>query len=717
MADRTPRACDATLDALVLAFGVWTVVYDVCLVTGVRALPALAAAAVVLAPCAWLVLRARRLEPVAEEAPPPAPAAGRPPRALLGVHACAAIAAALVFAFVHGSWPAVWPLWLVAAGSALALVLRRRPAAAQPGNATLVAFAWALALAALSLGLVTEDADDAQYVHVASWVAAHGRFPWHDTLFSADVYPALFFPPLNSFEAFAGTVARATGLSAPDVVYLLVPPVGSCLAVLALWRLLRTWRVRAPATALSVALAFLLLSAWQHRMFGSFFVGRMWQGKVVFLAVLVPTLLSLLHEYADRPTRRGRALLAAAGAAGLGLTTTAIFVVPVIAAGALAPVALRRRRAAGGGLAAAAAVPLGAGVATVALGAREAASGSALDSGVLAHIALGWAGLGLIGVLGALAGPLAIRRASAAPAVASTVVLVGLLFTPQLPRLAHALTGVGQVQWRLAWALPVAALVGAGSAALGSRLRPALLRPAPAVVVCAALAVWGTPVWSPAAGATLEEHPVWKQPGALVDAANAILAHARPGDVILARQTLSQTILIISGNVTTVDPRDFYTVSLPPAAHPLDRLLLQRFVRNGLGPPGGTADGPVDAGDVLRALRTVGVDIACIPSGRTTARRLLVSAGYAPALTVAGQACLRARASAGVAARDAARRERRSRRRTAPRARAAGTAARARRAPRGRRRAARPPRRRRGRARPGAPNRRSIARSTSRWPP
>ena len=77
----------------------------------------------------------------------------------------------------------------------------------------------------------------------------------------------------------------------------------------------------------------------------------------------------------------------------------------------------------------------------------------------------------------------------------------------------------------------------------------------------------------------------------------------------------------------------------------------------------------------------------------------------------------RLRPALGVLARDALGATRGSRRRTAPRARAAGTAGRARRAPRGRARAGSAPRRRRGTCVPGEPNSRSIARSTSRWPP
>jgi hypothetical protein len=94
---------------------------------------------------------------------------------------------------------------------------------------------------------------------------------------------------------------------------------------------------------------------------GRFFVIRLWQGKAVFVAVLVPILFVFLHEYAERPTRRLLLLLAASGVAGVGLTTTAIFVVPVIACGSLLGLAFRAPRRAAAGFAALVAYPVLAG--------------------------------------------------------------------------------------------------------------------------------------------------------------------------------------------------------------------------------------------------------------------------------------------------------------------------------------------------------------------
>ena len=136
------------------------------------------------------------------------------------------------------------------------------------------------------------------------------------------------------------------------------------------------------ALALSTAMVFLLMAAQEHRTLGSLFVGRIWQGKIVFLAVLVPLLFVLLQEYAGRPTGRPLVLLVAGGAAGVGLTSTGTFLVPVLAVGCLAPLALRATRQAAVGFAAVAAYPLGALLVSTAVGGRRA--GGDLSSDVVA---------------------------------------------------------------------------------------------------------------------------------------------------------------------------------------------------------------------------------------------------------------------------------------------------------------------------------------------
>ena len=580
------RASDRLLELLAVAFAAWTVIYHVCLLAGVHSLWAAVAEALAIVPCAYVAVRGRDGAAAAEPGDAAPPRRGR----LLGaVTLVAAAAAALVFGLDDTTWTPVWILWLIAAGAAVAATLGAGAApreAERPGAGGLVALAWAAGLAALSLFVVNADSDDAQYVHVAGWVAAHGQFPIKDTIFSHQTLPSLFYPPISSFEALLGTLARGLPMTLPTFAHEFVTPLASALSVLAIWRLLRAWGVVLVGLALSVALVFLLLDAGEHWLPGSYFIGRLWQGKVVLVAVLIPILLVLLQEYSERTSRRGLLLLGAAGAAATGLSTTAIFTVPVLAGAALLPLARRRPGAALAGLAAAAAYPLGAGVVTLALGGRnpDEYTDAELLPAFLAHHGLGFGWYGAIALFAALAGAIAIPRRPAARMLAVITLVVGLLYTQGVPDLLFHATGLGRVLWRMLWLIPVAPLLGA----LAVSPRPAaraVVRALPAVAALRRARAHG-PAAVEELGAGHRRRPSRAQAQAppLVDA-RSVLSHTRDGDVVLAAAGLSQTLLIISGRVTTVSPRPFYTRALAgvPAMHAAARLRLQRFAELGPG--------------------------------------------------------------------------------------------------------------------------------------
>ena len=653
---------DHGLDGLLAAFAAWTVVYHVCVVLRLDAGEAGIAGLLAAVPAAWLALRPGR-HPAGDTARTgvlrggitPGRGGGTRRRAPLAL-ATAVVGAltAVLFAFTDAPWGVIWASWLLAAGLAVAAAGGdgRHEAddgapSPRPGRLEgLAVAAWAVGLAVFSLLLLAPDGDDAYYVHWATWIAAHGEFPVRDVVYSDQVFPSLYFPPAPSYEPLVGVVSRAASVPTPDLMYLVVPPVGSALAVLALWRLLRTWRVPMAALALSVALLFLLFDAQDHRMPGAFFVGRMWQGKVLFLCLLVPTLLVALHAYATRPSRRGLALLAAAGIAGVGLTTTAIFVVPVVALGALAPLLVRRPREALAGLVAATAYPAVAGAVTLAVGGRQPEEYTLADvvPRHLVQFVFGIEGLAVLGLFAVLVGPVVLRRPLAGRMTAATALLVGLLYAPPVPRLIFEVTDLGRVLWRLNWALPTAALLGALATSVVARRFPLLLRVVPAVAVCAAVVAVGQPLWSAQAHGEIASRPTWKRDPGQVAAARLLLARARPGDVILAPRYLSQTILVMSGEVTTVNPRGFFTRALRevPGARARERVLLQRFVDTGLG----ARRGPARRREIRRALRVVGVDLACVRAVHPPTAAVVARAGYRPVSSPPRMTCF-ARRGAG----------------------------------------------------------------------
>jgi hypothetical protein len=257
----------------------------------------------------------------------------------------------------------------------------------------------------------------------------------------------------------------------------------------------------------------------------------------------------------------------------------------------------------------------------------------------LVHYVLGTGGFALLGLAAVLIGPLLVRRASAGQMLAGTALLVGLLLSPGVPVVIFDLTGLGRVLWRLTWALPVAALVGALATSIVPGRGIPMLRAAPALALCGAMALGGVAIWDKG-GSALASRPVLKrQPQALTDA-RAVMPHTRPGDVVLAPKVLSQTLLILSGELTTVSPRGFFTRALAdvPAVHAAARRRLQHFVVFGL---------PARAGrDRVRALRedlrVVGVDVVCLRRSHVTARRLLTSFGFRRVSLTRAMACTRA---------------------------------------------------------------------------
>jgi hypothetical protein len=648
------RASDRLLEILVVAFAGWTAIYHVCLVARIGSGWAALAGLLVLALAAWFVLRA------GDGAPEPAAVLERrTPRPLVGllvVNAGLGVAAAACFGLTQIPYRTIWLLWLGAALCSLvwctARLWRRGVAAEDAGELTVrwleiaVVAVWAIGLAVLSLLLLDPDPDDAFYVHVATWVAAHGQFPTRDVVYSDQVFPALYYPPVFSYEALTGTIARFTGLSVADLQYLVVTPVGTVLSVLALWRLLRSWRVPMVALALTVTLVFLLFDAAHHMTFGAFFANRMWQGKVLLLAILVPLMFALLHDYGDRPGWRRLALLFACGAAAVGLSTTGIFLVPVVAGGCLVPLLLRRPALASArtallGFVATCAYPVAAGAVTKLGGGRTPDVYTAADviPPKLVHYVLGTGGFAMLGLGAVLIAPSLLRRASAGQMLAGTALLVGVLVSPRVPEQIFAFTGLGRVLWRLTWAMPAAALVGALAVSVAGVRGPVWLRAAPGVALCVVLALFGQSIWSRDSKA-IAGHPVLKRARQQLADARMILPHTRPGDLVLAPKSLSQTLLVLGGRITTNSPRAFFTRSLAdvPAMHVPERFRLQHFVQLGIG---ARPMGPRRLALLRRDLRVVGVDLACLDRSHVPARKVLKSLGWTLVAETNRTACTR----------------------------------------------------------------------------
>lgn len=630
-----PVATDRLLDAAVGAFAVFTVLFHLASrfdwsVTLTAALWFLALPLVLV-----VVLRG----PHGAVRPGGADVTPGPVAVVAAVAAVATGAAVAVGARLLDTpgWWAFWASVVVAELTAVVLVLRARPSPSPPSvvpvtrRATFMVVVAAIAFAAASAVTIRPDADDVFLVNRSVWIEERAdRFPERDTIFSDEVFVAT--RPQNppaAIEPLVGVLARATPFTAPTVTYLVLAPAVSALGVFALWRLLRALRSPTPALATAVGALFLALDGHVHTSFGNFGFVRAWQGKAIFLLVVVPLLWAYALAWARDHDRRSLAGLVAANVAAVGLTSTALFVAPAVTLLAVAAGTVGSR---GPGRvllgAASAAYPLAAGV-LVAIGdagaggaVRLLAAGLHTQAGVPAPLG-GVGGLGpadpwyavlgrgvpmFVATAAVLLAWLTIRDRSARVALLlAPLAVVGIASAPGTLRVLGEAMGARSILWRVVWIVPVPAVVAlmvtAPAQWVERRWRPAATA-ALVGVLAGALLLWGVPVWSGRNGTTVAR-PAWDVAPAARAAAAGIVTLAEPGDVVAAPVAVGEAMAVMSVDVRAVDPRtrDVVMRRKVPGFHAEERLFLASGVEVGI------EDGQV--GEFIAALDILGVGAAC----------------------------------------------------------------------------------------------------------
>jgi hypothetical protein len=635
------RGCDRLLDAALVLLATWTVVYHVSLPLGVRAMPALAVEAVllVLAAVAYVVLRRRR-------GPEPETHPVRDTRSART--ATVAVVAALVAAggmALSAPWFVVWGGWLVAAvaGTAYAGAMLRRERGVPDVNATSRAEAVVVLVAAVAAGvmasfLLKSNPDDLFYVNVSQWVAEHGTFPLRDTLYSDLGYPMANWPPSASYDPLGGALAHLFGVRGGTVVYVVIPPLMAVLSVLALWRLLRAWRVTYVTVALLAALLFLLFDGtFSYGPPGNLWLTRLWQGKVILLCIVVPVLYVHLLRYAERPSRAKAAWLFLCGIAAVGLTTSAIFLVPVVALAGVAPLLVRRSwGAAALGFVATAAYALGAGAFTVLTGGR-----SADDFGIRRQYRFDpeWFGhavfltgvLALLAVAAVLLGTLLVPHPMARVSVGVAAFVTGVTFVPGVTELSYDLVGLGPTLWRYTWLLMIAPLVGVLASWAATRLDGAT-RVLTGVVAAALVVGLGFPIFTQTSGTTWDWPPHWQRGPSALTVTDWLIDHAQHDDVVLAPDGLAITLVTTTTDLKVVAARDYYLDYLrdDPTFHYEDRIDLTWMVNRTEG---------WDLEAIPGALRTLDVAYACAYLEDTASEVALRGAGYEVVLETGTYRC------------------------------------------------------------------------------
>jgi len=643
------RASDRLLDGTVVLLATWTLSYHLCLALGLRVTWAVGLEVVAVAVLA-VVTRRRRVPSAAavvadtgeESDQGPDQGLGASPLLLITVGAAVVAAVAMSASL---PWTIIWVGWLVAAVAGTAIAWRQRSVHSSwvlRGDRWegITVAVWGVALTVMSTLTIRPNPDDLYYVNLSQWVAAHGTFPTRDTIFSDLVFPMSNWPPVASYDPLVGAAAHLAGVQAGSVVYMVVPPVATLLSVLALWRLLRAWRLPNISVALSAALIFLLFDGGSsYAPPGNLFLTRLWQGKVILLCLLVPLLLAYAIRYVERPSWARAGWLFAGGVAAVGLSTSAMFLVPPIAAAGAAPLLRRAPRKAFLGFGAMAIYPMAAGIATKAMGGRSADdfAGRRLyrfEPSWFGHAIFLTGLLALVAVAAVLLGAVLVPHRDARLTTGLVVLVTGVTFIPGLTHLSYDTIGLGPTLWRMSWAVTVAALVGVLVAWTAARLRRTSRQIAGGVTVMGLLIAFGTPIWGGASGTSWAAPFHWQRNGATLTVADAVIRNSAPGDLVLAPDDLAITLDVTTTDIKTVAPRDYFMDYLrdDPAFQYPDRITLVNFVNH---------SGRWRSADVTNAIRALDVSTVCVYSEDRRRFRALVDAGYAPFLKSVPFRCVR----------------------------------------------------------------------------
>jgi len=502
-------------------------------------------------------------------------------------------------------------------------------------------------LGVLSLFVSRLSADDVFYVNRATAVAELNRIPVKDVLITNEqVAPASGVGlPVDSFSALQGAVGRLLDLHAASVAYYLAPVLFTFLATWALWRLVRSWAPRWAPACFVIAVAFLLLSAQDYLTPGSFFLERMWQGKVIFVAWLVPTLYAYFTRWLYARRWDTAVLLLAAGVAAIGLTGSASFAAPLVFATLALPLLARRDWRGLPILIAAAAVPFLVGLfATRLYPLADALGGGEKSERYYFHSLFGSGLVATIGALALVSAPWLARRGTPR-ALASAIATVTLvLVAPGLLAMLQDVTGLTGSLRRTLWLVPLPALVGLlASIPVPARPRLRAARALPAVLLLVLLALYGNPLWDSLTGRVshLTSSPAWKTKQEPLVAARRILARYGGERAILADSRIMAAIAISTVAPKAVNPRYWY-VSLTGESERRKalRLELTRLVQG---------QKPAATGEWVRsALHELDVGLICVDENRERVLELIRNAAsYEPAFRTSDRLCLEAPTSTG----------------------------------------------------------------------
>jgi uncharacterized protein DUF6077 len=244
---------------------------------------------------------------------------------------------------LYAGWPRsalflLFPVLVVALGAAFLRSWRRRATGASRGERRFALGTLLLGGLVASLVLVASrpDADDVPYMLFPMQEAAQPGKALSVVRFRLPRdHPGLPVPGLNRNPAYESLVVTAAGVLGLDPLRAYHNYFAALVAItwtLTYAALLRWFRVpsRWVGPALVTTVVLLLLDGNVHRSFGNMSLLRIWQGKVVVFAVLIPLLLLFSLRALGRPSARAFGLVALVSITAVCLNRSAFFMVPIL---------------------------------------------------------------------------------------------------------------------------------------------------------------------------------------------------------------------------------------------------------------------------------------------------------------------------------------------------------------------------------------------------
>ena len=200
-------------------------------------------------------------------------------------------------------------------------------------------FLWSIAVLSLGTGIFTlvvsrPDADDLVYFHRALVQLSHLDCPFFttDTLHNVpDLPPFSYVHIMTSYEPLVAMVANWLRIDPLSAYHNISAFVLGVLLPIPYALLYRQFGVTHRSTILAtlILLLFLLIDGNLHRSFGNFSLVRLWQGKVILIAFLLPLTLLFAYRYFREPTAHNFILLVLSGVSASGLSSSGIFLFPM----------------------------------------------------------------------------------------------------------------------------------------------------------------------------------------------------------------------------------------------------------------------------------------------------------------------------------------------------------------------------------------------------